>query len=159
MSNEDKRFVVVDARTGQEIERSDPLPSQLEDVIAGLQRDIRSWSMRYADLKRDRDISAKTHPRYEDAKLAFKHWQHACNHKRSPFTSDRFFAVLPFLENPKYGLKLVNRAIDGAAFDAFEVRRRNGSMKRFDEWERIFKNAGNFEEFCNKAPTKGEAGK
>ena len=150
--SEDDRFAVIDTRTGEELERSDLTPAKLRDIIDGLQRDIRSWSIRYADLKRDKDVSAKTHPRYEDAKLAFKHWQYACNHKRSPFTSARFFLVLPFLENQKYGLKLVNRAIEGAAHDAFEVTRRNGSRKRFDEWERIFKNAGSFEEFCNKAP-------
>jgi len=157
--SEDGRYILVDAATGQEIERTDVTCGQLEDQITGLQRDVRAWSMRYGELKRDKDIAAKHHPLYGDGELAFRHWKAACNHKRSPFTSDRFWLVLPFLENKKYGLKLVLRAIEGAEHDAFEVTRRNGSIRRFDEWERIFKNAGSFEEFCNKAPIKREESK
>jgi hypothetical protein len=156
--SEDGRFIVIDARTGQEVERTDFLPREYEDQVKGLQRDVRAWSMRYAELKRDKDQSAKHHPLYNDAELAFRHWKAACNHERSPFTSDRFWLVLPYLENPKYGLKMVMRAIEGAEHEAFEVTRRNGSTKRFDEWERIFKNAGSFEEFCNRAPTNKKGG-
>lgn len=62
----------------------------------------------------------------------------------------------PFLSSGRYGgsledrVMLCARAIAGAGFDAFSVQRRNGSVKRFDEWERIY--GKGFEEFCNRAP-------
>jgi hypothetical protein len=146
---------VVDTRTGEMLEEH-PLCKVLEDQIAGLQRDVRGWAARYAELKRDKSQAAKQHPLYPDAEIAFKHWQAACNHKRSQFTADRFWLVQPFLDNPKYGLKIVMQAIEGAAFDAYEVRRKNGSTKRFDEWERIFANTGSIEDYANRAPRKKE---
>jgi hypothetical protein len=125
---------------------------RLEDVINGLQRDIRGWAARFEELKRDKTQAAKHHEHYHEVEIAFREWQRACNHKRSPYTADRFWIALPFYENPKYGLKMMLRAVKGAAYDPFEVTRKNGSKKRFDEWERIFASAGNFEDFCNRAP-------
>ena len=49
-------------------------------------------------------------------------------------------------------MKLVARAIAGAGFDAFEVKRKNGTTKRFDEWSRIFKDSSTYEDFCCRAP-------
>lgn len=152
--SEDGRYIVVDSKTGEGLERSDYRLSEYEAQVKGLQRDVRAWTMRFDELKRDRAKAAKHHPLFDEVEIAFRHWKQACNHKRSPYTADRFWLALPYLENPKYGLKLMLRAIEGAAFDAFEVTRKNGSKKRFDEWERIFKDAGTFEEFCNKAPRK-----
>lgn len=142
---------VIDAN-GQQIALLEDLVKPLEAQINGLQRDVRGWSMRYGELKRDKARLAKEHPLYADAKGAFEEWKRRCNHRRSPFTAERFWLVVPYLENPKYGLRMVLRAIRGAEHDAFEVARKNGSRKRFDEWERIFKDAGTFEEFVNRAP-------
>jgi hypothetical protein len=128
---------------------------RLEDAINGLQRDIRGWTHRFNELKRDKVQGAKHHEHYSEVEIAFREWQRLCNHPRSPYTADRFWIALPFYENPKYGLKLMIRAVKGAAYDAFEVERKNGSKKRFDEWERIFKDAGSFEDFCNRAPREG----
>jgi hypothetical protein len=129
---------------------------QADDVISGLQRDIRGWTIRFEELKRDRMKAAKHHEHYSEVEIAFREWQRHCNHPKSPYTADRFWLALPFYENPKYGLKMMIRAVKGAAYDPFEVRRKNGTMKRFDEWERIFKDAGSFEDFCNRAPRKGQ---
>lgn len=128
-----------------------------EDIIAGLQRDIRGWSARYADLKRDKDRSAKTHPRYSDAEIVFGEWKLHCNHKRSGFTADRFWLVLPYLENEKFGMKACILAVKGAGYDPFETRRKNGTMKRHDSWEKIFESAGTLEDFANRAPRPQQA--
>jgi hypothetical protein len=125
---------------------------ELTDVITGLQRDISGWSIRFQNLKRDKAKAAKHHEHYGEVEIAFREWQRLCNHSRSPYTADRFWLALPYYENPKYGLKMMIRAVKGAAYDPFTVTRKNGSKKRFDEWERIFKDAGSFEDFCNRAP-------
>jgi hypothetical protein len=92
------------------------------------------------------------------AKRLFGEWKLACNHKRSPFTTDRFWQVEPYLTNTRYAkgeqerIDLCRRAIAGAAFDPFVTRRRNGSTKRHDDWELIFRDSSKFEEFCCRAP-------
>ncbi len=91
-----------------------------------------------------------------------------CNHPNSKWSPDRFWLIEPFLSSPRYApdleqrVVLCCRAIAGARHDAWTVTRRNGSVKRMDEWERIFgapdrwrktsSSAGSFEEFCCKAP-------
>jgi len=136
----------------KEVRGLEEVNRELKDVIAGLQRDIAGWSIRFQNLKRDKAKAAKHHEHYAEVEIAFREWQRLCNHPRSPYTADRFWIALPFYENPKYGLKMMLRAVKGAAYDAYQVTRKNGSKKRFDEWERIFKDAGSFEDFCNRAP-------
>jgi hypothetical protein len=43
-------------------------------------------------------------------------------------------------------------AIDGAAFDPYTTKRKNGSTKRHDDFTLIFRNADKMEEFANRAP-------
>lgn len=141
---------------------------RLGAVVRGLERDLRGWMVRYRQLEEDKATEAREHPLWPVAEMLFKGWRKRCNHPRSPFTPDRFWLIEQFLTNPKYGptledrVKLCARAIAGAGFDAFAVRRKNGSVKRMDEWERIFgapnrwqktsSSAGSFEEFVNRAP-------
>lgn len=158
-----RHLVVVDQNTGEQLgDLGDqgvegcPGCAELADVVAGLQRDIRGWTTRYRNLERDRNAEARKHAAWPKAVEAFNHWRTACNHPRSSFDPDRFWLVQPFVE--RHGLDLVKRAIDGAAFDPFTKPRKNGSVKRFDDWELIFRSAGKFEEFCNRAPTRPENG-
>lgn len=137
---------------GEVISTLERFTQPLEDQINGLQRDIRGWASRYEELKRDKVTAMKQHPRYREAEECFGEWKKRCKHKRSQFTVDRFELVLPFLENDKYGMRTIVKAIEGAAYDPFEVTRRNGTIKRFDEWERIFAGAGSVEDFANRAP-------
>lgn len=90
--------------------------------------------------------------------MLFKAWRVRCNHPRSPWTEDRFWQIEPYLTGGRYGkcledrVRLCARAIAGAGFDAFEKKRRNGTVKRFDEFNRVFGAADQFEDFCNRAP-------
>lgn len=147
-----KHFQVVDTRTGQ----AHPLASYLQplsDAIEGLQRDIRGWTSRYADLRRNKVTKAKESALWDLAAELFEFWRQECNHKRSKFTVERFWLIEPFLEDTEhYGPEICRRAIAGAAFDPFTTKRKNGSTKRHDDWELIFRNAGKVEEFCNRAP-------
>lgn len=155
--------LLVDPTTGEIVHVDDIVElrrelARREDVIAGLQRDIRGWAQRYRELERDRDVEAREHELWPVGESIFRDWRKRCRHPRSVWTTDRFWLIQPFLTNGKYGkelsdrIALCRRAVAGAEFDAFEVRRKNGSSKRFDEWERIFESAGKVEEFCNRAP-------
>lgn len=151
--------IAVDPETGEVL---DPVHCdecrRKNDEIAGLERDVRGWAVRYAELKRDRDADAREHDMWPVGQQVFRQWRRDCRHPRSVWTADRFWLLEPFLTNPRYGKTTEDRtrlcllAVAGAAFDAFTVQRKNGSSKRFDEWERIFESAGSFEEFCNRAP-------
>lgn len=151
--------LVLNPETGEVLPELECAECQRKtDEIAGLERDIRAWARRYADLKRDRTADAKAHDMWPVGHRVFAAWRRQCRHPRSVFTADRFWLIEPFLTNGKYGKTAENReqlcmrAVAGAAYDAFEVKRKNGSVKRFDEFDRIFETAGKFEEFANKAP-------
>jgi hypothetical protein len=128
---------------------------QMEDQIDGLERDVRAWRARYADLARDVEKEAKRHPLYEKAEKLFGEWQHLTGHTRSKWSPDRFKVAQPFLKKDGYDLCLL--AIQGAAFDPFTKPRANGTMKRFDDWELVFRDRYKFEEFCNRAPKEALA--
>ena len=134
-------------------QRRDVLLDEKDMIIEELQIDVRRWALRNAALKRERNVPVDDHPLYPDAEICFKEWKSRCNHPRSPFTADRFWLVVPFLENEKYGMRAVMTAISGAAYDPYEVRQKNGKVKKLDGWDYIFKNADTFESFVNRAPT------
>lgn len=126
----------------------------LEDQIIGLQRDIRGWAARYAELKRDKEGEAERHELWGDARDIFTFWTVACKHPKSRFDASRFELIRPHLE--KHGGRICRQAIEGAAFDPFITQRKNGSAKRHDGWELIFRDAGKLEEFVNRAPRSGQ---
>ncbi len=98
----------------------------------------------------------------------FDAWRLQCNHPNARWSPDRFWLIEGFLSDQRYHPELEGRvvlccrAIAGARFDPWTVKRRNGSVKRMDDWERIFgatdrwrkvsPSAGSFEEWCNRAP-------
>lgn len=149
MSERPKHLRVVDAETG-EIQHECPNCQALADEVAGLERENRAWRARYADLKREVETDITADPLYNDAKIVFDYWKAKCRHPRSRFDAQRFRAIRPLLA--EHGLALCRKAVDGAAFDPFVSRRRNGTTHRHDAWELIFRDRGKFEDFCNRAP-------
>jgi len=133
--------------------RRDQLLDDKDIIIQELERSVRGWALRNGKLRQEREGTGwKSHPKFADAEIAFNEWKRKCDHPKSAFTLDRFNLVLPYLENSKYGLKVVMMAISGAAFDPYTTRRKNGTIKKHDGWEQIFKNAGTVEEFANRVP-------
>lgn len=100
-------------------------------------------------------MEAQKHPLYNKAQDLFGEWQKLCGHPRAKWSTDRFKDAQPFLKADGYDLCLL--AIKGAAFDPYTKPRENGTLKRFDDWELIFKSRGKFEEFCNRAPKEALA--
>lgn len=146
------------------VEGGCPNCSQLEDKLSGAERDLNTWRLRYAELKRDKLAEAKQSEHWPFAVELFAYWGEKCNHSNSAWTLDRFQMVEPFLKNRKYGktieerAALCRRAIDGIAFDPFITNRKNGTKKRHDGWHLIFdRGADVFEERCNAAPLKAVA--
>lgn len=148
--------VQFDPETGELIEPECPECRKKQDQIDGLERDVRAWRARYAQLRRDKDREARENPLWPKALELFGEWQAVCGHPRSKWDADSFFLVEPFLK--KHGYELCQRAIAGYAFDPFVTTRKNGSKKRHDDWSLIFGDRKHFEEGCNKAPKGWEPG-
>lgn len=122
----------------------------LEDQIAGLQRDIRGWATRYANLARDKEQEARVHPAWDEVKGLFDYWKQECHHALSRFNADRFWLALPYYE--KDGPQMMRRAIRGAAFDPFVTTRRSGREKRHNGWDLIFRDRAHFDDMAERAP-------
>lgn len=124
----------------------------LNDQLEGAEREVRAWRARFADLARDKDAEARKHPLYTRAEGLFNEWRILCRHPRAKWSPDRFKVVQPFLKSDGYDLCLL--AIQGAALDPYTKPRANGSIKRFDDFELVFRDRYKFEEFCARAPAE-----
>jgi hypothetical protein len=130
--------------TGELVELDD-CPSCLE-----YERDLRRKNAQLNEMRRDRQAKAQRSEIWPVAVDLFKYWQVRCGHKRSKWTLERFEQIEPLLKS--HGEELCRLAIEGAAFDAFTTERKNGTLKRHDDWELIFRNADKLEDFVKRAP-------
>jgi hypothetical protein len=153
MSAPVRHLRVLDVDTGEALDR-DVYIVQLEDQIAGLQRDVKAEHLRYENLKRDKAREAQEHGLFPKVKELFDYWRKTTGHLKSKFMPERFWQAVAFLED--YGEDACRLAIDGAAFDPFETIRKNGSRKKHDGWHLIFRDADKFEDFANRAPREGD---
>jgi hypothetical protein len=151
-ANPARHLHVIDRDTGETFDEC-PACATKEVELKGLERDVRTWIKRYDELKRDKELEAREDNLWPMAVRVFQAWQKATGHTRSVFNADRFFLIQPFLKNEKeYGPEICLRAVAGIAYDCFSVKRKNGSIRKFDEWERVFKDAAQLEERANAAP-------
>lgn len=129
------------------------------DELAGKERDLRGWAIRYYELQRDKALEARESPLWPVAELCFKGWRKHCGRGRTPWTEDRFWMVEPFLSSGKFGSSLEDRvkreakAIKGISFDAYCTSRKNGTLKVHNDWELLHRSTDKWEEFQKKAPT------
>ncbi len=142
---------LVDPETG-ELHDLAPCPTCAEasDVIAGLERTIRSQGATIVRIQRNRASDAENHELYPVAELIYEHWKARCTHPRAKFGWQEFEQIQPFLA--KHGEEMCRRAVEGIAFDHFTDMRRNGTTRRHDGWELLFRNSTKFMEFANRAP-------
>lgn len=146
-----RKLYAVDEKSGELRPAEEACPGCFErDVqLAGAEKEIRSWRARYASLKAT-ITEDEGHELFPAAKRLFDFWKERCNHPRSDFTAERFAAVLPHLRD--LGEELCHRAIEGAAYDPFTTKRKNGTIVRHDSWGLIFRSRDKTEEFANRAP-------
>lgn len=137
----------------------------LEDTIAGLEHTIRSQGATITKLKRNREAEAKAHVLWPQAERCFVIWRKLTGRTgKTRFRADRFFLIEPFLRGgeaddlslepgpPANPFEECVAAVVGRAFNHFTDRRPNGTTKHFNEWERIFKNSGEFEDSQARRP-------
>lgn len=133
----------------QECNRLRSLVAGLEQDITNIESDLRGKRAQIKALKADREREAREHPRRQEVEELFAYWCEKCNHPRSTLDAERTFRLAWGLEH--YGLPMCKLAIDGAAFDPWTRRRKNGTLKRFDEVGMVFKDAPKFEDFVCRA--------
>lgn len=141
---------LVDTTTGEVIENC-PGCAGRDDVIAGLERDVRGWAARFAQLKRDKEREAREDPLWPILEALYGVWRRECGHMRSRFSADDFWLAAPHYH--RYGWDGCETAIAGARFDCWRTQRKNGSWKRHDDWSaNIFKDRAHVEDMMKRAP-------
>lgn len=129
--------------------------ASLEEALALAERDLRAKRRRISELERDKRAEREHYERRDEVASIFAEWAEVCGKRRAKLSDDRFDAIRALLDvtKPKpYTREHFTLAIQGAAYDPFIVRRKNGSAKRFDDIALICKGASQFEEFIRKAP-------
>ena len=149
---------LVDPETGElgeeidgckECHRLKMLVQALEKDIDNLEADLRGKRAQIKALKSDREKEARNHPQREAIEELFAYWCEKCNHPRSKLDAERTFRLAWGIEH--YGMAMSKLAIDGAAFDPWVRRRKNGTLKKFDELKLIFRDAPQLEDFVCRA--------
>lgn len=130
------------------------LLAEKEDVIAGLESEIRSLASKLTKARRDKLREAQDSDDWPKVREVFDYWRKVCNHPKSKFDLTRFEQIRPYLN--KYGLELCKLAVDGAGFEPYITARKNGTAKRHDGIDLVFRSADKFEEFCNRAPRESK---
>lgn len=138
----------ADPKTGELICAS---CAEKNDIIAGMEKDLAAWRIRYMNKEREvnDELALEAEEFFAEGKRVFDYWKEKCKH-RGVFDRARYKLVKPFLK--RHPIELVYRAIDGAAYDCFTTKRKNGTTKKHDGFDLIFRDAQHFEDFCNKAP-------
>ena len=129
----------------------DPQYQAMLDTIDGLQRDIRGWARRYADLQRDKNAEARSHEAWPVALRLWGYWVEQTGHARAKWSQDRFWILLPHLQ--QWGAGNCAAAIAGIAFDANSKRLKNGKLEVFDTWELCFRSTGTVERYMRRRPS------
>jgi hypothetical protein len=135
-----------------------PNCAELDDQLAGAEKEIRAWRARYAELKRDRDHDAREHNLWGKAVALFTEWRIATNHMRSGWTGERFWLCQPYLQRD--GFVTCRWAVWGIAYECNTKVFPTGYVERYDSWELCFKNRGTFERYVNRGyqnPTARES--
>lgn len=120
--------------------------------VEGLEADLKKKNRKIAELERDQERAAERSPFWDVGQQLFLHYQAVANKRRSPWTHQRFWEIEPHLRQKKFGPRICQRAIDGAAFESWVSQRRNGTIKWHVDWAKIFESPSNVEERVLRAP-------
>lgn len=168
---------VVDSDTGEVVTDADiaQLQARIDKLSGDLkaaEKDLRAKRRRITELERDKIRERLDYERRKDVERIATYWHRKCrggNSRCNPMAPDRFDAVRGLLDQERiivdaetgkkrreqmYTLDQFKTAIDGAAFDPFITKRKNGSVQRHDDLELICRSSKHFEEFIAKAPVR-----
>lgn len=124
--------------------------AERDQVIAGLEADLRSKRATITRLKNEADGAGRK-PTDEEIGI-FDYWRCATGHTQAVFTPKRLRAVRKIRE--QYPDDRILRAIDGAAA-APNVNDRTGEV--YDDLELICRDGTKLESFEKRAPRTGQA--
>ncbi len=142
------------------VEAADPIPIDLQyqamqDTIDGLERDIRGWARRYADLQRDKNAEAAAHQAWPTLLALFKYWQTLTGHTRVKWMTKRcgaakFWLALPIWE--EWGTGNFAAGIAGFAYDPYTKPIKNGKLEVYSDWETLCKDSGAMRRYIGRRP-------
>lgn len=156
-----------------ELEKLQAEVTKLRGDFKNAQNDVKTKNRTIAELRRDKIRERLDYERYADVQRIATYWHRKCRpndyakagRRVNPMAPDRFDAVRGILDQKKieivdgrrqyvemYSLEDCRAAIDGATFDHFVKKRKNGSDQHFDDLELIFRDASHFEEFRARSP-------
>lgn len=136
---------------GQALERI----AWLSDQLAGAENNVRS--MRSQLARKNRELAGEVdteHELFPRVVANFRLWQRLTGHEKTELTADRMKLALPF--HNRHTDAEIRQAIRGAAFDPYVTQLKNGTEKRHDGWDLIFRNEDKFSDFSERAPNPGE---
>lgn len=146
---------LIDGATGEMVEGDqNALMARIEDLekdLENAERDLRSKRALITKLQREKDRERQVYSQRSVVEELFEYWQAKCNRQRSKLTPDRFDAIRNALEW-KYTVQQIRLAIDGAAYDPFITRRKNGTECRHNDLELILRDGKHIESNACKAP-------
>ena len=148
------------------------LKEKNEKLEADLRRVEGERRKQRAEIEKLKNLELLTKKQQEARPLieeVFSYWQRECRHPKVRLTADRFSVMWGIIADAKLDLNdeaacaaLKRRmflAVDGAAFDPFVTRRKNGTAKRHDDLSLIFRSAEKMDEFIMRSPVAAEAEK
>lgn len=143
---------VVSPATGEVV--SCPQCQHREDVIVQLEKENRLHKAKITKLERDTETECRADPLWAEAEAIHEWWRIACWHPRASFDAGDFKLIKPHLK--RLGPVGCLEAIAGAAFEPGTKELQNGRLKRFDDFELIFRDKAKLESFAERVP--GEEG-
>jgi hypothetical protein len=127
-----------------------PEAQAMLDVIAGLERDVRGWAKRFAELQRDKNAEARAHDSWPKIMLLFRYWQEMTGHTRARWTGDRFWLALPLWQ--EFGTGNCAAGVAGIAHDPNRKPMKNGKVEVYDGWDLLFRSTATLERYIVRRP-------
>lgn len=171
-----RHLALVDAATGEVVESRELQALQAENEklhgdLKAAERDLRAKRRRIGELERDRARERLEHPQRDLILRVLRYWHRKCkagDRRIHAYSPDRFDAVAALVEMERivrdegvrgkrrrewvYEFEHFKAAVDGAAFDAYEMQRKNGSVVRYDDATLVFRSAAKMDEFIARCP-------
>lgn len=122
---------------------------ELELKLRRAQDRISGLDLRIIELQVDREQRALEAPERPQVEVIHKLWKKATGKRRQLHFEDRE-AIAAAIR--KLGFALCIRALAGAKYDPYTRRLRNGTVKRYNDLETIFKSYAKVIDFAERAP-------
>jgi len=139
---------VVHPETGEVL--TCPACQTREDVIVQLEKENRLHKAKITKLERNIEVDARKDLLWDEGEGVFQWYALACNHEGQRFDAEEFHLLKPHLK--RVGPVGCLQAICGATYDPGTKELKNGRLKRYDDFELIFRDKAKMESFAERVP-------